>query len=71
MPDDATPHHVSDSDMAGITEPFFLGGQGEDGSAHIGVDRAGVDRRVASADVSADGRVTDRIEGGATYPGSF
>jgi hypothetical protein len=51
--------------MAGITESFFVDGQGENGSAHIGVDRAGVDRRVASADVSAAGRVTDRIEGRA------
>lgn len=58
-------HHVHDQDVAAAVESLVVDGYGDDGSAHIAVDRIGVDRRVASADVSAHGVVIDRIVGTA------
>lgn len=58
-------HSVHDEDTAGAVESFVVDGQGSDGSAHIAIDRADVDLRVASADLSADSLVSDRIVGRA------
>jgi hypothetical protein len=65
MPEDISQHHVSDAGAGAAVESFVVEGSGSDGSARISVDRADVDRRVASADLSADGMVTDRIVGKA------
>jgi hypothetical protein len=65
MSTDPVLHHVHSEDAAAAAESLVVDGYGDDGSAHIAVDRAGVDRRVASADVSADGVINDRIIGTA------
>jgi hypothetical protein len=59
------PHHVFDSDAVAAAESAAVDGSGSDGSARISVDRAGVDSRVASTEISGDGLVTDHIEGRA------
>jgi hypothetical protein len=65
MAEDAMPHQIVDTDGAAAVESLVVDGSGSDGSARISVDRAAVDRRIASADLSADGLITDRIVGGA------
>jgi hypothetical protein len=58
-------HYVHDEDTAAAVESRVVDGSSSDGSAHIAIDRADVDLRVASADLSADGLVSDRIVGSA------
>ena len=65
MPTDPMLRHVYGQDAATAVESLVVDGYGDDGSARIAIDRAGVDRRVARADVSVDGLVTDRIVGAA------
>jgi hypothetical protein len=59
------PHYVYAEDTATAVESCVVDGRGNDGSAHIAIDRADVDLRVASADLSADGLVSDHIVGSA------
>jgi len=58
-------HYVYAEDTAAAVESCVVDGRGSDGSAHIAIDRTDVDLRVASADLSADGLVSDRIVGSA------
>ena len=66
MPEDPVMHHVSASDTASADESAFVDGQGPDGRETIHIDRGGPDGRIASADATPDGKVTDRIEGRAS-----
>ena len=62
-------HYVHDEDTAAAIESCVVDGSSSDGSAHIAIDRADVDLRVASADLSVDGLVSDVIVGSA--PGKY
>src|SRR5215472_5619900 len=62
---DSVLHHVHDEETAAAVESFVVDGSSSDGSAHIAIDRADVDLRVASADLSADRLISDRIVGSA------
>ncbi len=58
-------HYVHDEDTVAAVESCVVDGSSSDGSAHIAINRADVDLRVASADLSADSLVSDRIVGSA------
>ena len=62
---DSVLHYVHDEDTVAAVESCVVDGSSSDGSAHIAIDRADVDIRVASADLSADRLVSDRIVGSA------
>jgi hypothetical protein len=62
---ESLPHYVYAEDTATAVESCVVDGRGDDGSAHIAIDRADVGLRVASADLSVDGLVSDRIVGSA------
>lgn len=66
MPEEPVVHHVSDTDTVSVYESAFVDGLGPDGSETIRIARDGPDGRIASADATADGKVTDHIEGRAS-----
>lgn len=65
MSEEPVLHYVFADDVATAVESCVVDGSGSDGSARIAVDRADVDHRIASADLSGDGLVSDRIVGRA------
>ena len=66
MSDNPAVRHVFLADAGSGYESFYIDGLGDDGSATIRISRGGPDGRVASADATPEGRITDRIDGKAS-----
>jgi hypothetical protein len=67
VPDNPAVRHVSLADVGSSYESFYVDGHGDDGSATIRISRGGPDGRVASADATPEGEITDRIAGKASH----